>query len=344
MREPPNIPEQDLRACLREQYDISAVMLAFLPLGLDTRAGLYRVERAHETPSLLKVKAGPFYEAGCLVPRYLKDQGIAAVVAPLPTKRGALWTTLHESEDWVALVYPLIEGDTGWHPWMTDGQWRAVGASLREIHQVTLPPGGFASVRRETFDPAEYVRWMRAFETEHIRAEGGSRAERALRAAWQEHQPTIHTALAALEDLAGTLRGRAGPYVICHADLHPGNIIRDPAGNVHLIDWDDVMLAPKERDFLFVERTAPDDAIVQHGTPPFFQGYGPTEIDWVVLTYFRWERVVQDLMECARQVFFRDDLGEETRAEAARLFGVLFAPGNNVAAARSAAAHLPSSR
>lgn len=343
MREPPNISEEHLRACLRDQYGLAVVELVFLPRGLDTRAGLYRVVSEPGTSYLLKVKSGPFYEAGCRVPRYLKDRGIAAVVAPLPTTRGAQWATLRESgEDWVAMVYPFVEGDVGWHPAMTDAQWQATGAALRQIHQVALPPEGFAAPRRETFDPAEYARWMRAFETEHMRAEGGSWAEWALRDQWREHQSTIHAALSALEDLARALRSGSGPYVICHADLHPSNIIRDPVGGVHVIDWDDVMLAPKERDFLFIDRTAGGPASAQTGTTPFFQGYGPADMDWIALTYFRWERAVQDMIECAQQVFFRDDLGNEIRANAAQLFGDLFAPGNNVDAARSAAAHLPS--
>jgi spectinomycin phosphotransferase len=65
------------------------------------------------------------------------------------------------------------------------------------------------------------------------------------------------------------------------------------------------MLAPKERDFIFV-RSPHADA--------FFQGYGQVEIDWVALTYFLWERVVQDLIECTHNVCFREDWGEESRA------------------------------
>ena len=35
MREPPRITEEDLRACLQDQYDLSPVTLTFLPLGHD---------------------------------------------------------------------------------------------------------------------------------------------------------------------------------------------------------------------------------------------------------------------------------------------------------------------
>lgn len=343
MREPPAIPEAHLRACLREQYDLAAVTVEFLPLGLDTYAGVYRVVTEQGPPLLLKASSRSLYEAGCLVPRYLRDQGIAAVVAPLPTTRGALWTRVRVGDlgDWTVTVYPFVEGDRGWVPAMTDAQWKAVGTSLRQIHQVALPPEGFQSLRQETFDPSAYGRWVRAFDAEHARAEGGSRVERALRERWIERWPTIHALLATLEALAVALRERSGPHVICHADLHPSNLIRDRAGRVFVIDWDDVMLAPKERDFLFVGEPATAGSGPE-GASPFFQGYGPAEIDWVALTYYRCERVVQDVIECARDVFFRDDLGAETKANAAQLFGAIFAPGKMVDAAWAAAAHLPS--
>jgi spectinomycin phosphotransferase len=100
-----------------------------------------------------------------------------------------------------------------------------------------------------------------------------------------------------------------------------------------VIDWDEVMLAPKERDFLFVRPPHAD---------AFFQGYGQAEIDWVALTYFLWERVVQDLIECTHNVCFRDDWGEESRAEAVQLLDVILAEDRgHIDAAHQASAHLP---
>ncbi len=342
MREPPSIPEEHLRACLQEQYGISAVTIEFLPVGLDSRAGVYRAVTAQGDAYLLKAKAGAFYEPGYLASGYLRDQGVASVVAPLPTQQHALWTRLEAwgYGDWTVTVYPFIEGDTGWNPRMTDAQWKATGAAVKQMHQVTLPPEGFASLRRETFDPAEYGHWVRAFDEEHAHAEGGNQIEQEFRARWLENRPTIFKLVTLMEALAGSLQRHAGPYVICHADLHPGNIIRRHDGQVFIIDWDDVKLAPKERDFLFVG-DPPAATATRAGGAPFFQGYGEVSVDWVALTYYRCERVVTDVIECGREVFFRDDLGAETKADSARLFGLLFAAGDMVDAIWSAAAHLP---
>lgn len=225
---------------------------------------------------------------------------------------------------------------------MTDAQWRAAGAALRQIHEVGLPAAGFPSLRTETFDPAGYRRVVFALEAEHIGAEGGDQFARALRASWRAHQSTIHLAMASLETLAGVLQRRSGPQVLCHADLHPGNIIRAQDNRVFVIDWDDVMLAPRERDFIFVGEARTDGAARQDATP-FFQGYGQVEIDWVALTYYLWERAVQDLIYDAEAVFLRDDLGEANKAASVETFAaVLTGPGNEIEKALAAAAHLPS--
>ncbi|MEO8285446.1 MAG: aminoglycoside phosphotransferase family protein [Chloroflexota bacterium] len=337
MREKPSISEEALRACLQEQYNISPVTLDFLPLGLDTRAGVFRAVSEQGAPFLLKVKPIPLYEPSCLIPRYLRDQEIASVVAPLPTKKNTLWTQVGE---WAVIVYPFIDGKTGWRPALNEGQWKATGAALKEIHSVSLPPGGMGSLRKEAFDPTGYGRWISEVEMYLTGPPGVGTSERALHSGWIEHQTTIRTLQSSMEVLAAVLREQSGPFVICHADLHPGNIIRGHSGDIFVIDWDDVMLAPRERDFIFVGEVGEDRQLQPH-TSPFFQGYGHVNIDWVALIYYRLERVVQDMIAWAQDVFFRDDLEEETKAEAVHYFKAHLAEGGEVDVVWALAAHLP---
>jgi len=337
MREKLSIPEDRLRSCLQEHYGLTPLSLEFLPLGLDTRSVVYRVMSENGAPNLLKARSGSFYEPSCLVPRYLNDQGIRSVVAPIFTKRHTLWASF---EDWTVIVYPFLDGDTSWTG-MSDEHWKEVGTAFKRIHQVAPLSHGFQSLRKETFDPTEYALRLRAFEIQHIDERRHDNVyERALRSSWTAHQGAIHAAVSSMEKLSRALQRRSGPYVLCHADLHPANLIRDRAGRVFVIDWDDVMLAPKERDFIYVSHP-PADGSARQNIPPFFQGYGQTEIDWVALAYYRWERVVQDLIECARTVFLRDDLGEESKADAVRLFDTILVDGSDIQAAHAAAAHIP---
>jgi spectinomycin phosphotransferase len=85
VREPPaSLSTETLRACLRGGYGLAVAELAFLPLGYDSSAWVYRADgrRRHLFP---QGPPGVTNAAGLLVPRYLQEQGIARVVAPLPT-------------------------------------------------------------------------------------------------------------------------------------------------------------------------------------------------------------------------------------------------------------------
>ena len=200
----------------------------------------------------------------------------------------------------------------------------------KRICQVGLPNDVKSLMRR-----SQHARWIRTFEAQHVHdLSSASASQRALRSSWRAHQPTIYRAMVILERLAEVLRSRTLLYVICHADLHARNLIRDPSGHVFVIDWDEVMLAPKERDFIFLRKPYSE---------AFFQGYTYTEVDWSLLTYYLWERVVQDLIYDAHHVCFRGDWTEETRAQVAQMFHDSLGPGgSNLRAASEASAYLAS--
>ncbi len=336
VKEAPQISVERLQAILANAYDLRPATIEYLPFGSDYHGGVYHVTTETGLSYLLKATTRPLYQPRYIVPRFLHDQGITAVVAPIPTTSGALWApTQQDGVEWTIIVYPWIAGDSSLAG-MTDAQWRELGGIFRWIHQTPAPPelgSGISGIRRETFDPSGYIEWIERFEAESLRAtEDASASSREVRALWMQHQSTIHAAIASLDTLGRELRARHLPHVICHADLHPANLIRTPDGKVYVIDWDDVMLAPKERDFIFIREPAAN---------AFWEGYGQGDIDWPALTYFLWERTVQDLIECATDVRFRDDLGEETKVEIAGLFRrILTEPDGSLAWANDAASHL----
>ena len=115
--------------------------------------------------------------------------------------------------------------------------------------------------------------------------------------------------------------------MLCHADIHTANLLVDPDGALHIVDWDGVMLAPKERDLMFVTARA------KIQSPPeqaFFAGYGNITIDPVAFAYYRYEWVVQELADYGRRILLMEDMSEATRAEALAGFQELFAPGDVV--------------
>jgi spectinomycin phosphotransferase len=70
-----------------------------------------------------------------------------------------------------------------------------------------------------------------------------------------------------------------------------------------IVDWDEPILAPKERDLMFIGGGVGGIWNSDQETRWFYQGYGQTEIDLAALCYYRYERILVDIAERAEQIF-----------------------------------------
>ena len=52
--------------------------------------------------------------------------------------------------------------------------------------------------------------------------------------------------------MAADVQESSGPWLVTHGEPHRANVIRDPQGGVHLVDWDTTLIAPRERDLRMV--------------------------------------------------------------------------------------------
>jgi len=121
-----------------------------------------------------------------------------------------------------------------------------------------------------------------------------------------------------LADEVRTLAVRAAAVgaemVLCHADIHPGNLLADAAGALHVVDWDAPIIAPRERDLMFVFGTDyGDHPINPHREGLFRRGYGSVELDPTLMAYYQTERTLDDIAEFAANVL-DPDISDATRA------------------------------
>jgi spectinomycin phosphotransferase len=329
MLEPPDVPEDSILTCLREQYGLAGARLTFLPIGYDMAAWAYRVQAADGTALFLKVRKGRLNEPGLIIPRYLQDHGVAHLVAPISNAAGAVWSELG---DFKLILYPFVEGRTGTDAGLAEQHWVALGKTLRQVHTLPLPPDLAAQVRQETYTPD----WIEVVKS--LDAAIGSRAfadplEQALAAFWKAHRAEIRLLVERAETLGRRLREAALPWVLCHADIHTWNVLIDPAGGMWIVDWDEVTLAPKERDLMFVVGGISAELVGSRAEAWFFQGYGETDVNPLALAYYRYAWAVQDIGGFSEQVFLNPEAGDETRRDAVEKVSSLFRPGEIVSLA-----------
>jgi spectinomycin phosphotransferase len=332
MLEPPNLPNERIIAALRERYGLAVTEIAFLPIGNDASAWVFRVNAADGAVYFLKVRKGSLNEPGLLVPRTLHEQGVAHIIPPLPTTAQTVWTTLGE---FALILYPFIEGEAAVYAGMEERHWNAYGAVLRQIHATVLPPNLTRQMRVETFTPG-WIEVVRELEEQMATRVFADPIEEELAAFWLARRAEIGTLVERAEVLGQRLRASAPPLVLCHADIHTWNLLIDTGGKLWVVDWDETVLAPKERDLMFVVGGIGRDLVRPHEEAWFFQGYGPAAVDALALAYYRHARAVEDIGSFAEEVFLMEDVGAETKRAAMKLFMLQFEPGNIVSLAHAA--------
>lgn len=102
---------------------------------------------------------------------------------------------------------------------------------------------------------------------------------------------------------------------------------------MRFVDWDETVLAPRERDLMFVVGGISTELVGPGDETLFFRGYGATEVDPLALAYYRYAWAVGDIGSSGEQVFLRPDLGPDTKRAGVGLFTGLFRPGEIVALA-----------
>jgi spectinomycin phosphotransferase len=326
MREPPvNLPNETVRACLQARYGLAVVDVTFLPLGHDSSAWVYRVRTAGGA-YFLKARLQVASEAGLLVPRYLIDHGVAQVIAPLPTTAGALWA---DAGGYALILYPFVAGRTGMERGMSARQWIDYGALLRQIHATAIDPDLARVMPRETFTPA-WADTVRRLDAQIGADAFDDPAERGLASFWQERREQIRALLETAEELGRRLARATPDLVLCHADIHTANVLLDASGRVWFVDWDETVLAPRERDLMFAIGGISRRLVGPREERLFLQGYGASAVDPLALAYYRYAWAVGDIGAYGAEILFRPDFGPITKRAALDQFLSLFEPGNIV--------------
>ena len=325
MLTPPDLSVDAIIGCLRDAYGLRVGQATFLPIGADANAAVYRVEADDGTPYFLKLKRGNFDEVAVAVPAFLHAHGIPQVMAPLPTVAHRLWASGH-GFTWI--LYPFFEGHNGFAVALSDTQWVALGETLKSLHSALLPPALSRRVPREDYSP----RWrdmVTEFDQQVETRTYEDPVARNLATFWLTKRTEIRTLVARAAQLAGALRDRSLPFVLCHTDLHAGNVLLSASGELVIVDWDEAIFAPKERDLMFVGGGVGAIWNRAHEEALFYEGYGPVEVDAAALAYYRNERIVADLAAYGLQIFEAHGSTED-RERGLRALATAFLPNDVV--------------
>jgi len=242
----PHIDKHLLKTRLQDAYALSVASMTFIPKGESSWG--YRLADAAGTAYFLRLcpHGAVSREVLYLVDTLYNDCHLWAAVAPQPAQDGAL---LVEVEQYDAILFPFIDGVTFADRHPSPAALFELGQVLAQLHRCQVPQHLYPAV--EHFD----IRARELFLNVLWEANRDVAEDNAFRReARTLLRPATHKLLGLLraqELLQSVVRRTPLHYVICHGDPTPGNLIISAAEQLRLVDWDDAILAPKEKDLSF---------------------------------------------------------------------------------------------
>jgi spectinomycin phosphotransferase len=318
----PVVPSiQQLTGWVRNDYGLVLRDVDRVAHGADVAVDLWRAVAPAGTAYAVKLSGGGT-PAGDLVTSHLAASGIDGVLAPLRTRAGWL------ASDHLGrrlTVTPWADGEPALDVDLTAAHWRAFGALLAATHRTDVPGALAAALPWDDLTHDAIAEQVRVTIAQLAVPPADGTAD-AVRHAWWDATDRITALSHHATGLSAALRSITHKHVVCHGDPHVGNLLVGEVGAVWLVDWDGAVLAPRERDLMFVLGGVLAFAPVgDDDRTEFFAGYGEADVDPRLVAYYLCTRALDDVSGWAAQAADPRSADRQRALDIVR--GILSPPG-----------------
>lgn len=315
------LENQQIIHCLSANYGIVVDTLTFLPLGADPNASIYKAQAVDKLCYFVKVKRGRNHEISVAIAKLLQEAGIQHIIPPINTVDDQ---PIRYIADFSLIVYPFIDGQNGFSCDLTNEQWLILGKALKQVHEIEVPPSLKSQIRQETYS----LKWRKMVKQLFIHIEEMLVEDEIaieLMRFMKENAKAIFRLVDRAQELGQELQKQQTKFVLCHSDIHAGNVLINGNNLLYIVDWDEPIMAPKERDLMFIGGGVANVWNMPHEEESFYKGYGATEVDIEMLSYYRHERIVEDIAIYGQELLLSSS-GGDNRKEMYKQFIGMFEP------------------
>jgi thiamine kinase-like enzyme len=126
------------------------------------------------------------------------------------------------------------------------------------------------------------------------------------------HKALIITNLERLRKLQTYARNTKKSKVVCHTDLHGGNLITDQQGTLYILDWENALIAPPEHDIFFF---AGENGFWELFWPNYVRHFPAASIDPDLLRFYFYRRTLEDIADFIFRILRRESTPERDQEE-----------------------------
>jgi spectinomycin phosphotransferase len=290
-------------------YNIESNFIAPLAEGADMNAALYKVQ-ANDQSYFVKLKHSHENDINLSILELLHRRGVQEIILPISTIHGGL---IQHIEDISLIVYPFIDGVNGFNQKLTDNQWIQLGNALKQVHETKVSDNILKLIKHEIYSP----KWRKVARSLFMHNDSHSNDPLAINFLnyINDQRLVLERLIDRAEELSLLIRDQPVDFVLCHSDIHAGNVLMKNEGAIYLVDWDEPILAPKERDLMFIGGGVGNVWNDHQEETLFYKGYGKVDVNTSLLSYYRHERIVQDIAEYGEAFLQNSDDTLKNRSE-----------------------------
>src|SRR2546425_7084153 len=256
-----------LKKVVQEKFGISVIKFTLVPRWRAVRA--YIVESSKHANFFLKIYSDNKIPDSAF--RFAHDlyakAGITNIAHPIPTSQGQIRIQIG---DFQVTLFNWISGRTAQEHKLTDRQLERLGGLLAKIHQSKTTIGEYPL--KENFAIPFKDRFLAILDAMSKTTGNSTEYKTKLNLFLEPHRQKFMSELETLEKLQRKVKTMDLELVNCHGEPSPGNVLASDDGEVHLVDWDDPIFAPKEKDLLFFK----------DNVEPVMKGYGVFSKDSII--------------------------------------------------------------
>lgn len=171
----------------------------------------------------------------------LHKMGLSYINYPITTSRGQLYL-IHDNT--LVILFNFIDGKQTF-----DFDYKKLGKLIAEVHQMT--PKVTADITKELFEPL-YLEDLPKFLDLALNEANTEEVEQQLRSYLNAYEPEIRQDWKRFHKLLKQCKSEKNTdYRLTHGDA-VGNVMKSSRDELFIIDWDEIKLAPAERDTWFL--------------------------------------------------------------------------------------------
>ncbi len=288
-----------LKSVVEQYWNLNISQLVELNLGADPNAQTFSAVNGQQK-LFIKTRTANTPVSNPIT-NWLWEQGIKEVISALNDNQGLPQQLIHNH---YVSVYPFVSGKNGYEQPTTKSHWKQLGKAISQLHQLNPDscPIKIKELGFSDFYPKKLENILNTLDDLVLK----NNIEKKLINLFKKHKNLLTVMIQDCLTLSNYYQEKNPQTVLCHSDLHAGNLLFNDDQQLFIVDWDELKLAPKEKDLMF-----PGGAQGYQGLSPeeevacFFSTYNDEDIDHQLIKYYRTARIIEDLAIDSEQILIK---------------------------------------